>query len=95
MLLRPFHYKVSVSSLNRHAVATRADVGIPKAQCLREHFLSIFPECHIDAKVLLYNESSEEEILAGHPDFVLDCIDNIDTKVPLLPGTESSLNVLF
>ncbi|KAK9950915.1 hypothetical protein M0R45_006381 [Rubus argutus] len=76
--------QVSVSSLNRHAVATRADVGIPKAQCLKDHFLSIFPECHIEAKVLLYNALSEDEILSGHPDFVLDCIDNIDTKVALL-----------
>lgn len=76
--------QVSLSSLNRHAVATREDVGIPKAQCLKKHFLSIFPECQIDAKVLLYDASSEEEILSGHPDFVLDCIDNIDTKVSLL-----------
>ncbi|KAL4364705.1 hypothetical protein AHAS_Ahas07G0032800 [Arachis hypogaea] len=76
--------QVSLSSLNRHAVATRADVGIPKAQCLKEHFSSIFPECQVDAKVLLYDSSTEEEILSGHPDFVLDCIDNIDTKVALL-----------
>ncbi|XP_045815755.1 tRNA threonylcarbamoyladenosine dehydratase-like [Trifolium pratense] len=76
--------QVSLSSLNRHAVATRADVGISKAQCLKEHFLSIFPECQIDAKVMLYDSSTEEEILSGHPDFVLDCIDNIDTKVALL-----------
>lgn len=76
--------QVSVSSLNRHAVATREDVGIPKAHCLKKHFSSIFPECHIDARVLLYDASSEEEILSGHPDFVLDCIDNIDTKVALL-----------
>ncbi|CAN1169667.1 tRNA threonylcarbamoyladenosine dehydratase [Linum perenne] len=76
--------QVSVSSLNRHAVATREDVGIPKAECLKKHFASIFPECSVEAKVLLYDESSEEEILSGHPDFVLDCIDNIDTKVALL-----------
>lgn len=76
--------QVSLSSLNRHAVATRADVGISKAQCLKEHFSSIFPECQIDAKVMLYDSSTEEEILSGHPDFVLDCIDNIDTKVALL-----------
>ncbi|PON83179.1 Ubiquitin-activating enzyme E [Trema orientale] len=76
--------QVSLSSLNRHAVATRSDVGIPKAQCLREHFLSIFPECKIEAKVLLYDASSEDEILSDRPDFVLDCIDNIDTKVPFV-----------
>lgn len=73
--------KVSVSSLNRHAVATREDVGTPKALCLKKHFSTIFPESHVDAKVLLYDSSSEEEILSGNPDFVLDCIDNIDTKV--------------
>ncbi|XP_057492641.1 tRNA threonylcarbamoyladenosine dehydratase 2 isoform X2 [Actinidia eriantha] len=76
--------QVSLSSLNRHAVATREDVGIPKAHCLKRHFSLIFPECHVDAKVLLYDASSEEEILSGDPDFVLDCIDNIDTKVALL-----------
>ncbi|XP_021891363.1 tRNA threonylcarbamoyladenosine dehydratase isoform X1 [Carica papaya] len=76
--------QVSLSSLNRHAVAMRADVGIPKAQCLKKHFSSIFPECQVDAKVLLYDSSSEDEILSGNPDFVLDCIDNIDTKVALL-----------
>ncbi|KAI4321242.1 hypothetical protein MLD38_034648 [Melastoma candidum] len=76
--------QVSLSSLNRHAIATRADVGTPKAHCLKKHFSLIFPESHIDAKVLLYDESSEDEILSGNPDFVLDCIDNIDTKVSLL-----------
>ncbi|XP_074316487.1 tRNA threonylcarbamoyladenosine dehydratase [Silene latifolia] len=76
--------QVSLSSLNRHAVATREDVGMPKALCLKKHFSKIFPECQIDAQVLLYDSSSEERILSGNPDFVLDCIDNIDTKVALL-----------
>jgi len=81
VLIYLLNEKVSLSSLNRHAVATRADVGISKAQCLKEYYLSVFPECQVDAKVLLYDSSTEEEILSGHPDFVLDCIDNIDTKV--------------
>ncbi|EPS72924.1 hypothetical protein M569_01829, partial [Genlisea aurea] len=76
--------QVSVSSLNRHAVATREDVGTPKALCLKKHFSKIFPECQVDAKVLLYDSSTEDEILSGRPDYVLDCIDNIDTKVALL-----------
>ncbi|XP_072149217.1 tRNA threonylcarbamoyladenosine dehydratase isoform X2 [Setaria viridis] len=76
--------EVSLSSLNRHAVATRDDVGTPKALCLKKHFSMIYPECQIDARVQLYDPSSEAEILSGQPDFVLDCIDNIDTKVALL-----------
>lgn len=62
-------------------MATRDDVGTPKALCLKKHFSSIFPECQIDARVQMYDTSNEEDILSGQPDFVLDCIDNIDTKV--------------
>ncbi|KAI4975834.1 hypothetical protein ZWY2020_049441 [Hordeum vulgare] len=76
--------QVSLSSLNRHAVATREDVGTPKASCLKKHFSLIYPECQIEARVQLYDSSAEDEILSGQPDFVLDCIDNIDTKVSLL-----------
>uniref|UniRef100_A0A7N0T0V1 THIF-type NAD/FAD binding fold domain-containing protein n=1 Tax=Kalanchoe fedtschenkoi TaxID=63787 RepID=A0A7N0T0V1_KALFE len=83
MLLVDFD-QVSLSSLNRHAVATRDDVGTPKAACLKKHFELIFPEAEIEAKVSLYDVSTEDEILSGDPDFVLDCIDNIDTKVALL-----------
>jgi tRNA A37 threonylcarbamoyladenosine dehydratase len=36
--------KVTLSSLNRHAVAVRADVGIPKTTCLEQHFRQIMPE---------------------------------------------------
>eukprot|EP00897_Mesotaenium_endlicherianum_P004166 jgi/Mesen1/3778/ME000205S03031 len=76
--------QVSLSSLNRHAVATRADVGTPKATCLRTHFARIFPEAEVEAHVAMLEAGSVDELLAGEPDFVLDCIDNIDTKVALL-----------
>lgn len=36
--------QVSLSSLNRHCLATRADVGIPKSTCLARHFEEIMPE---------------------------------------------------
>ncbi len=29
----------------------------------------------------MYNAETEESLLGGNPDFVLDAIDNIDTKV--------------
>lgn len=40
----PLQVQVTLSSLNRHAVATRADVGTSKAQCLEKHFKEIVPE---------------------------------------------------
>ncbi|KAI3774354.1 hypothetical protein L1987_48906 [Smallanthus sonchifolius] len=56
-----------------------------KALCLKNHFSSIYPDCHIDAKVLLYDDSSSEEKILGDPDFVLNFINNIDTKVSFPP----------
>ncbi len=42
------------------------------------------PEAEVDARVAMYSEEAEDDLLQGSPDFVLDAIDNIDTKVALL-----------
>ena len=76
--------QVSLSSLNRHAVANREDVGRSKAECLAAHFARIYPEASLDVCATMYQKEAEEELLGGEPDFVVDCIDNIDTKVELL-----------
>ncbi|EFJ40312.1 hypothetical protein VOLCADRAFT_84545 [Volvox carteri f. nagariensis] len=80
--------QVTLSSLNRHAVATREDVGTPKATCLEKHFRRILPESHIEAVVQMYTAEAEDELLGGQPDFVIDAIDNIDTKVALVAACQ-------
>lgn len=85
--------QVTLSSLNRHAVATLADVGTPKVQCLRRRLEQIVPWVRFDCRNELFNASVAEKLLGPwasdpdngqQPDFVIDCIDNIDTKVDLL-----------
>ncbi|KAL7663595.1 THIF-type NAD/FAD binding fold domain-containing protein [[Candida] zeylanoides] len=81
--------QVSLSSLNRHAVATLADVGTPKVECLRRHLLEVAPWCHIETHNELWNLQSSDRLLGmdasrARPTYVVDCIDNIDTKVDLL-----------
>lgn len=51
---------------------------------LQDHFHQILPEADIEAVNAMYTEAAEEQLLGGGPDFVLDAIDNIDTKVELL-----------
>ena len=75
---------VTLSSLNRHAVATRADVGSPKAVALARHFKAIAPETQLDVRVAMFDSSTAAELLGGAPSCVVDAIDNIDTKVALL-----------
>lgn len=51
---RSYYDQVTLSSLNRHAVATRADVGMPKATCLARHFAEMVPEAEVEAVVEMY-----------------------------------------
>lgn len=86
--------QVTLSSLNRHAVATLADVGLPKVQCLQRRLVAITPWVAFDLRLEKFDGRSAARLLGpwdgeggskgGMPDFVVDAIDNIDTKVELL-----------
>lgn len=82
--------QVTLSSLNRHAVATLADVGLPKVQCLQRRLRAIAPWVKFDLRLEKFDGESADRLLAPwaeggqKPDFVVDAIDNIDTKVALL-----------
>lgn len=81
--------QVTLSSLNRHAVATLSDVGIPKVQCLQRRLIAIAPWTKYDLRQQKFDGNVAAKLLAPWedgraPDFVIDAIDNIDTKVALL-----------
>ncbi|QLQ78207.1 hypothetical protein HG537_0A04540 [Torulaspora globosa] len=78
--------QVSLSSLNRHSCAQLSDVGTPKVDCLKQHLLRIAPWCEIEAINELWTKENAERLLLedGEPTMIIDCIDNIDTKVDLL-----------
>lgn len=74
-------------------MATLADVGLPKVQCLQRRLQAIAPWVKFDMRLEKFDGDSAETLLApwaekdghGHkPDYVVDAIDNIDTKVALL-----------
>lgn len=81
--------QVTLSSLNRHAVATLADVGIPKVHCLQRRLIAIAPWVKFDLQQEKFDGSVASQMLGAwgdgrQPDFIVDAIDNIDTKVELL-----------
>ncbi|OAK97012.1 hypothetical protein IQ06DRAFT_350719 [Phaeosphaeriaceae sp. SRC1lsM3a] len=91
--------QVTLSSLNRHAVATLADVGTPKVHCLRKRLEQITPWTHFECRNELFGEQSAAAQLSDlngqRPDFVIDAIDNIDSKVALLNYcSKNRLNVI-
>ncbi|KAK0737496.1 hypothetical protein B0T21DRAFT_287742 [Apiosordaria backusii] len=80
--------QVTLSSLNRHAVATLADVGLPKVQCLQRRLCAVTPWTKFDLRLQKFDKSVADDLLADwegqKPDFVIDAIDNIESKVELL-----------
>lgn len=50
----------------------------------QEHFRQLVPEASVEACVQMYTAEDEDALLDGAPDYVIDAIDNIDTKVALL-----------
>lgn len=76
--------EVTLSNLNKHSIAIKDDIGTPKVIAIQKHFKEIYPFANIEAKVALFNTESAPSLLEGNPDFVLDCIDNINTKLDLI-----------
>ena len=78
--------QVSLSSLNRHSCANLKDFGTSKVDCLKKHMHDIAPWCEVDAVNELWNKENGERLIFdnGKPDIVVDCIDNLDTKIDLL-----------
>ena len=75
---------VTVSSLNRHSVATRKDIGRPKVEVMKEHILDFNPTVDIRAFNTMMSKENLPQLLDNHPDFVVDCIDDYSTKTDLL-----------
>jgi molybdopterin/thiamine biosynthesis adenylyltransferase len=59
-------------------------VGIAKVTSCQKFYAKIAPWLHIEAAVEQFTLDDAPRLLEGNPDWVLDCIDNITTKVDLL-----------
>lgn len=57
--------QVTLSSLNRHAVATLEDVGTPKVRCIKKHFKEIAPFVEVEDCVDLLNADNVDSLLGG------------------------------
>jgi tRNA A37 threonylcarbamoyladenosine dehydratase len=87
--------QVTLSSLNRHASATLAAVGTPKATSLCSFLETIAPFVNYEPIIDLWTMETADTLLEGNPDYIIDCIDNISTKIDLLAYChEHSLRVI-
>ncbi|KAI8871344.1 hypothetical protein GQ42DRAFT_110727, partial [Ramicandelaber brevisporus] len=76
--------QITVSSLNRHAVAGRSDVGHSKVEVLRDAIHDFAPHTVVEIEREMFTGNRADYLLRDRPDYVVDAIDNIDTKIELI-----------
>ena len=74
---------VSLSNLNRQAVALHSTVGLPKVDVMKARITDINPACEVVVHRVFYlPENAEAYDLSGY-DYIADAIDTVAAKVEL------------
>lgn len=76
--------EVSDSNINRQIIALNSTVGQKKAELFKQRLLDINPNIKVISICDFYNESLKEKIFATKPDYVIDAIDTMRSKIDLL-----------
>lgn len=74
---------VSLSNINRQAVALHSTVGRPKAEVMAERIRDINPACEVESSVCFYLPENANEFDLSRYDFVADCVDTVAAKLEL------------
>lgn len=75
---------VSKSNINRQLIALNSTVGIKKTELFKERLKDINPNINLRIFDDFYDESANDEIFSLHPDFVIDAIDSLKSKIKLI-----------
>ena len=76
---------VQPSNINRQLPATRATLGMPKVEALKERLLAINPDAEIEAIAKFYHDDDEnlKSKIINHQ-YLIDAIDSVNDKVDLI-----------
>ncbi len=74
---------VEVSNMNRQLVADAETLGRPKAEVMAERAKRANPACRAEAFVRRYAPGDRDFLARLSPNFVIDAIDDVPTKVAL------------
>lgn len=75
---------VSVSNINRQAVATLSTVGKSKVEAAKDRFLDLNRECRINAIQKFFTPETADEFDFSEYDYVADAIDTVTGKIEII-----------
>lgn len=75
---------VQPSNVNRQLYALESTLGMRKVDVAQDRIRDINPSCHVEILPCYINPDTMDAVLAGSPDFLVDAIDTIASKVELI-----------
>ncbi len=75
---------VDVTNINRQLITNLNNVGKPKVSEFEKRIIEINPKINLITKQVFIDNDNLEELLADKPDYVIDCIDTVNSKLALL-----------
>lgn len=76
--------RVCITNINRQLMATLSTVGEVKVHALKNHLLSINPNCQIDAVQKIFCAETADSFCLDEYDYIIDCIDSLKDKALLI-----------
>lgn len=74
---------VSLSNINRQAIALHSTVGRPKVEVMAERIHDINPQCVVNAHMMFYLPETADQFDLSECDYVADCVDTVSAKIEL------------
>ena len=84
--------EVSISNINRQIIATTNTIGNLKTKVCKERILSINPDSNVFTYEQFVLPETINTIDFNNVDFIVDCIDTISGKIPIIEKAKS-LNI--
>lgn len=74
---------VSLSNINRQAVAFHSTIGRPKVEVMRDRILDINPDCRVLTYQTFYLPENADEYPLDSYNYIADAIDTVSAKIEL------------
>lgn len=81
---------VSISNLNRQAVALHSTLGRAKVDVMKERMLDIFPSCTVNTYKMFYLPENADVIDFTKYDYVIDCVDTVVAKLEIITRAKAA-----
>jgi len=75
---------VSITNINRQAVAMTSTIGRPKVEVIRDQITDINPEIKVACRRMFYTPENADEVDLSVYDYVVDAIDTVKAKVEII-----------